>query len=62
LPPFVGCLEIGEKDHFSFFQYLHGLAVETAVHSPGGKPYKIRDEQGGNQCRLLAFDNGNRLG
>ena len=33
-PPFVGCLEVGEKDHFTFFQYLHGLAVETAVHSP----------------------------
>ena len=27
-------LRSGEKDHFTFFQHLHGFAVETAVHSP----------------------------
>ena len=62
LPPFFRRLEVGEEDNLPAAQYLHGLAVEAPVHPSGGKPDEVRDEKGGNQCRLLALDNGYGLG
>ena len=61
-PPFFRRLEVGEEDNLPAAQYLHGLAVEAPVHPSGGKPDEVRDEKGGNQCRLLALDNGYGLG
>ena len=61
-PPFFRRLEVGEEDNLPTAQYLHGLAVETPVHPSGGKPNEVGDEMGGDKCRLLALDNGYRLG
>ena len=62
LPPFLRCLKVGEKNHLPTVQYLHGFAVEAPVYPSGGKPDEIGNEMGGDQCRLLALDNGYGLG
>ena len=62
LSPFLRSLKVGEKNHLPSVQCLHRFAIEAPVYPSGGKPDEVGDEMGGDQCRLLALDNGYRFG